>query len=92
MVFLRLLHVRASQKFTYFCINAAGWYNTETRSHDDALKFMGDNEFEFTGSNLKQKDVPFDGCRVSKNARFHVNSLLRKNLNKFKILVNLVVL
>lgn len=65
MSFLRLLHTRASQKFTYFCINSVGWYNTETKKLHDALFFMGDNEYEFKGTNLRQKDVPFDGCRVS---------------------------
>ncbi len=65
MHFLRLLYTKASQKFTYFCINAAGWYDAESLSYNHALNFMGDNDYVIQGKKVKEADVPFDGCRVS---------------------------
>ena len=65
MQFLRILHMKAEQKFTYFCKNSVGWFSTETEDLSQALSLLGDNEYEFEGEKLKNKDVPFDGCRVS---------------------------
>ncbi len=65
MHFLRLLHMHAEQKFTYFCVNSIGWYSTETNSHNQSINLLADNEYEYIGREFKQKDVPYDGCRVS---------------------------
>ncbi len=65
MHFLRLLHMQAEQKFTYFCVNSIGWFSTETNTHDQSINLLADNEYEYVGRDLRQKDVPYDGCRVS---------------------------
>ncbi len=70
MSFLRILHTRVHQKFTYFCKKSIGYFNEETNSLDQSVSLMGDNEFEFEGGKIKQDDVIFDGCRVSADCAF----------------------
>ena len=56
--------MKAYQKFTYFCKNSIGWFDTEKNDYSRSITLLGDNEFEFEGEKLKHKDVSFDGCRV----------------------------
>ena len=66
MAFLRMLYNKVTQKFTYFCINGVGYKDSQTDSRDKALDFTGENDYEWEGSSLKEKDIPFDGCQVSR--------------------------
>ena len=64
MRFLRLLSVESRQNFTYTCINSVAWYDQIARNYKSALKFMGDNEDEFSAVKNKP-EVPYDGCKVN---------------------------
>ena len=63
--FLRMLHTKARQKFSYLCQNSAAWYDQISDSYASALTLMGDNEFEIETKKLAQKHILSDGCRVS---------------------------
>ncbi len=63
MRFLRLLSDHARQNFTYTCINSVGWYDDRTRSYEKAIRFLGDNDDEFS-SEKNTPTVEYDGCRV----------------------------
>jgi collagen type V/XI/XXIV/XXVII alpha len=64
MRFLRLLSDNARQNFTYTCINSVAWYDSRARNYQSSIKFLGDNEDEFSSSRNKPL-VSHDGCRVS---------------------------
>ncbi len=63
MRFLRLLSGTARQSFTYTCINSVAWYDTRARNYHKSIKFLGDNDDEFSIARNKPK-VALDGCRV----------------------------
>lgn len=64
LAFLRWLYNGVSQKFTYFCINGAAYYDRFTQNYDNAVEFQGDNDYEWDLKSVKPSDVPFDGCQV----------------------------
>ena len=35
-----------------------------TQSYDNALEFLGDNDYEWDLKSVKPSDVTFDGCQV----------------------------
>lgn len=61
---LRLLSQEAYQNFTYTCVNSVAWYNNNdpTHSYDLSLRFLGDNEDEFS-YNVIRPYIIKDGCK-----------------------------
>ena len=68
MTFLRLLSEGAYQNFTYTCMNSVAWYSNQEQNHDDAIRFMGDNEIDIGYENSKLRpNVLVDGCKTGKS-------------------------
>jgi len=80
-----MLYKRVTQKFTYFCVNVAGWYDTDSSSTANALDFMGDSDFEWKGSGIKDNDVTFDGCTNRHSNSYTVFQLKTKKLSRLPI-------
>jgi collagen type V/XI/XXIV/XXVII alpha len=84
MTFLKLLSQEAHQNFTYTCINSAAWYNDKTNKHDMSIKFLGENDHEF--SRVKTKPhVVTDGCQSRKSKSETVFEIRTEKLDRLPI-------
>jgi len=64
MTFLQLLSSEAYQNITYHCQNSAAYYNMETQSKDNAIKFMTSNDLELEANHRKfSYSVQHDECQ-----------------------------
>ena len=64
LTFLKLLSATAKQSFTYTCQNSAGWFDSDARSHQRALRFRGGNGEELTPARSPFIQPLYDGCQV----------------------------
>ncbi|CAB1449678.1 unnamed protein product [Pleuronectes platessa] len=66
LTFLKLLSATAKQSFTYTCQNSAGWFDSTSRSHQQALRFRGSNDEELTQAKSPFITAVHDGCQSRK--------------------------
>ncbi|CAL8286513.1 unnamed protein product [Boreogadus saida] len=66
LTFLKLLSATAKQSFTYTCQNSAGWFDSDARSHQRALRFRGGNGEELTPARSPFIQPLYDGCQSRK--------------------------
>jgi collagen type V/XI/XXIV/XXVII alpha len=83
--FLRLLHVKARQTFSYLCANSAAWYSAERGSHAHAIALLGDNEYEYKTGRLGPSVILNDGCSVQSSNSSTVFSLDTARLSRLPI-------
>lgn len=69
LTFLKLLSATAQQTFTYTCHNSVGWFDSNSRSHERALRFRGGNDEELTHAKSPFITAVHDGCQVSVGSR-----------------------
>lgn len=62
--FIRLLSNGASQKFVYECLNSIAWYSESSRSTEMAIRFLGQDNHEFSYRSINKPQVMFDGCKA----------------------------
>jgi collagen type V/XI/XXIV/XXVII alpha len=85
MRFLRLLSESARQNFTYTCINSVAWYDERARNYQKSIRFLGDNEDEFTSTKDKPK-VTHDGCRIHSHEAKTIFDLQTNKLNQLPVI------
>uniref|UniRef100_A0A3B4CG06 Fibrillar collagen NC1 domain-containing protein n=1 Tax=Pygocentrus nattereri TaxID=42514 RepID=A0A3B4CG06_PYGNA len=66
LTFLKLLSATGRQTFTYTCQNSAGWYSSESRSYQHALRFRASNDEEMTHAKTPFIMPLYDGCQTRK--------------------------
>lgn len=84
MTFLRLLYQEAYQNFTFTCINSAAWYNSHTNDYKMALKFLGENEYEFSHGKITLRVVD-DSCQTRKTKSKTVFEIRTKKMERLPI-------
>ncbi|XP_035665505.1 collagen alpha-1(V) chain-like [Branchiostoma floridae] len=63
LTFLRLLHAKATQNFTYYCSNSIAWYDSKTGRHSKAIMLQGNNDIEYAWDSKTKPNVISDGCK-----------------------------
>lgn len=84
MTFLRLLSFEARQNFTYTCVNGVAWQNAKTNKYDMSVRFLGDNESEFSHKAVRPH-VLRDGCKGRSDKGETVFEFRTKRLNKVPV-------
>lgn len=72
LAFLRMLHESVSQTVTFHCSNTIAFYDKASDSYDKAIGFMGHNDFEFSGKQMRKKFVQLDNCSERSESGFAV--------------------
>jgi collagen type V/XI/XXIV/XXVII alpha len=83
--FLRLLHLRGSQSFSYLCASSVAWFSAARNSHAHALRLLGDNEYEHNTRKWSVENVPSDGCSGSNSNSSTVFDLRTDRLSRLPI-------
>ncbi|KAK2184695.1 hypothetical protein NP493_256g02000 [Ridgeia piscesae] len=84
LAFLRLLSTSATQTFTYLCEDSTAWFNVHTQSYDNAIRLLGDNDFDIKTRKFASRKVQ-DGCQTGKGrgkTRFTIETV---RLNRLPI-------